>query len=272
MPVLAFDISDKLFNDKGVKEFKNGRIINTTASYKRLSPFYPEVRSIIKDIYTDLAKYNKFAGLLFHDDAYFTDAEDFSPAAIHWLQQQGIHDSPLVLSNNPERLEHIGRLKTRFLIDFTHELSDSVRYYQPDIKTARNLYARPVLEAWSEQWFAQNLEAFIRNYDMTAIMAMPWMEQAPDPHLWLAKLLDSVQQRLKEYDQAQQNPPNSSIKKVLFELQTKNWQNDHPIKTELIAEQFNFLLRQGINNLGYYPDDFLNNHPDIRILRPAFSL
>jgi len=42
MPVLAFDLGDETFDQLGVKEYREGTVQNTTASYKRLSPFNPK--------------------------------------------------------------------------------------------------------------------------------------------------------------------------------------------------------------------------------------
>lgn len=40
----------------------------------------------------------------------------------------------------------------------------------PQVQTARNIYAMPVLEPESEAWFAQNLNDFLNTYDWTAPM------------------------------------------------------------------------------------------------------
>ncbi|WP_198263370.1 poly-beta-1,6-N-acetyl-D-glucosamine N-deacetylase PgaB [sulfur-oxidizing endosymbiont of Gigantopelta aegis] len=262
IPVMAFDFGESYFSKYGVKELKDGQLISTSAAYKRLSPFYPQVRKIINEIYSDLAKHTNFYGILYHDDAYYTDFEDFSEAALNWYQQRGIIQSPQAIIAQPALLKKLAKLKTAFLIQFTHELSDSIRQYRPTIKTARNMYARPVLEQDSEVWFAQNLEQFVQNYDTTAIMAMPWMEKATDPHLWLAELTEVVKQRIEK----------KNISKVLFELQAMDWNTSQPIDTQIMAAQVNFLLRHGINNIGYYPDDFQNNHPNIEQLKKQFSL
>ncbi len=49
----------------------------------------------------------------------------------------------------------------------------------PQIKTARNMFALPILEPESEAWFAQNLDDFLAAYDWTVPMAMPLMESVP---------------------------------------------------------------------------------------------
>ncbi|MFM4943587.1 hypothetical protein ACEUC3_10285 [Aeromonas bivalvium] len=32
------------------------------------------------------------------------------------------------------------------------------------------------------------------------------------------------------------------------------------------------IRREGVNNFGYYPDDFLSNQPDPAVLKPVFSV
>ncbi len=49
-------------------------------------------------------------------------------------------------------------------------------YSWPQVKTARNIFALPLLEPESEAWFAQNLDDFLAAYDWTVPMAMPLME------------------------------------------------------------------------------------------------
>jgi len=144
-----------------------------------------------------------------------------------------------------------------------------VRQYQPTILTARNMYARPIIAPESELWFAHNLEKFITAYDTTAIMAMPYMEKADDPALWLALLLEVVSER--EANLKKTNGT-AELGKVLFELQALNWEKGENINADILHSQISYLLENGVNNIGYYPDDFLQNQPDITKIKSIFSL
>ncbi len=270
MPVLAFYFGEEIYSKLGVKEYRDGRIQNATASYKRLSPFNKEVRSIINEIYTDLAKNSKFYGLLFHDDAYLTDFEDFSDAALLWYASKGIEQTAAEIREDPVLIKRLAELKTDYLIDFTRELSDTVRFYQPDIKTARNMYALPVIQPESEQWFAQNLEKFVEHYDTTAIMAMPYMEKATDPEKWLQQLVAEVKKRIPPYTITLRDKANFS--KVLFELQAMDWEKKKYLKSEVLVSHIRLLLEANVNNIGYYPDNFLENQPDLETIKTIFSL
>lgn len=76
------------------------------------------------------------------------------------------------------------------------------------------MYAQVALSPYSENWYAQSLEQSIQKYDFTAIMAMPYMEQAPDTNKFYQDLVN----RVKKY-------PNG-MKKTVFELQAVNWRTN----------------------------------------------
>jgi biofilm PGA synthesis lipoprotein PgaB len=142
------------------------------------------VRQQVTDIYEDLARYASFNGILFHDDAVLTDVDD-----------------------GPQSTT---RQKSQTLIGFTHALSLAVKHIRgPQIKTARNMFALPILQPESEAWFAQNLDDFLAEYDWTVPMAMPLMESVPadESDAWLTRLVNAVAARPGALD------------KTIFELQ-----------------------------------------------------
>ncbi len=228
--------------------------------YRRLSPFSLEVRETIGEIYEDLARSARFDGLLFHDDAVLDDFEDASEGAIAAYTEWGLPPSVETIRQDPELFKRWTQRKTESLIAFTHELTDRVHRYQGAIRTARNLYAMPVLEPQSQAWFAQSLPAFVAAYDYTALMAMPYMEGAPKPDAWLRELVRKVGE----------HP--GALKKTVFELQAADWRSGQPVPTGTLAAQMERLQRLGAVNFGYYPDDFLQDHPRFTGVKPAISL
>ncbi|NVK21723.1 MAG: poly-beta-1,6-N-acetyl-D-glucosamine N-deacetylase PgaB [Kangiellaceae bacterium] len=259
MPVSAFDFGEDFYQKHGVKELHNRKVSPAKNNYKRLSIFDDTVRGLIKEIYSDLAKSSYFSGLLFHDDAFLTDKEDLSPDALTYYSSYGLNIEPN-LGLSEQELQLWSELKTKALTDFTLELAEMVRFYNPEIKTARNLYARPILQQESIHWFAQSLENFSSNYDYVAIMAMPYMEQADNPRQWFKRLLD-VLDRYPEYQ-----------KKFLLELQAKDWRTQKYIDEHTLIEQMKLLQNRGYVNYGYYPDDFTNNRPALDLIYPLMSL
>ena len=263
MPVLSFALDPKL---PRVTRWdpKTGQVGPDPDQYKRLSPFDPKVRQIIGEIYQDLARVGPIDGILYHDDAVFNDFEDASPAALKAYAAQGLPDSIAALRADPAVMQRWTRFKSRYLIDFTHELTAKVRAIRgPQVLTARNIFAEPMLNPGSETWFAQNLDDFLQAYDWTAPMAMPLMEgqEVKTSNAWLEKLIATVKARP------------GAMQKTIFELQAKDWRTQAApdISAEQLAEWMGVLKRQGVTSFGYYPDNFLENSPDLKTIRPALS-
>ncbi|MCU6408824.1 poly-beta-1,6-N-acetyl-D-glucosamine N-deacetylase PgaB [Enterobacter quasiroggenkampii] len=237
MPVLSFDLDPALPRVQR-RDRQTGRLSDATEPYIRLSPWNPQVRQQVTDIYEDLARYASFNGILFHDDAVLTDVDD-----------------------GPQSTT---RQKSQTLIGFTHALSLAVKHIRgPQIKTARNMFALPILQPESEAWFAQNLDDFLAEYDWTVPMAMPLMESVPadESDAWLARLVKAVAMRPGALD------------KTIFELQARDWDRkpQRAVSDSQLAQWMRVLQLNGVKNYGYYPDDFINNQPDISRIRPVFS-
>lgn len=131
--------------------------------YRRLSPFDDRVRAQVGMLYEDLAGHAAFDGILFHDDALLSDYEDASAPAITAYQQAGFSGSLSEIRQNPEQFKQWTRFKSRALTDFTLELSARVKAIRgPHVKTARNIFALPVIQPESEAWFAQNYADFLK--------------------------------------------------------------------------------------------------------------
>jgi poly-beta-1,6-N-acetyl-D-glucosamine N-deacetylase len=261
LPVLAYKLPDKNPISRLTVQHDALRKTDEIQSDYRLSPFYPEVRDLIGDIYEDLAKYAAFDGILFHDDAYFSDHEDSSPAALSNYQHSwGLPGTLGAIRASPEALAEWTAHKTKFLIDFTDQLAARVRQYHPDIKTARNLYAPVILDSQSEEWFSQSFSGFLTHYDYTAVLAMPYLENAPHPREWLKQLAEHVA-----------GTP-GAMQRIVFELQSRDWRTKTPLADAVLAADMAVLRRAGATNIGYYPDDAVDGHPSITIIKPQLSL
>ncbi len=264
MPVLAFELDPSLPRVMSYDESHHKLFINPT-QYRRLSPYHAENRQRIKEIYQDLAAHAIFRGILYHDDAVMSDFEDAGAEAIKAYQAAGLPASIAEIRQDPQQFARWTRFKSQYLINFTNELTQevkSIRGYQ--IKTARNIFALPILEPDSEAWFAQNLDDFLTHYDWVAPMAMPLMENVPlaKSNQWLSRLVKTVAQRPEALD------------KTIFELQSIDWRkpvDKRTIPGSQLAEWMRQLQRNGAQSFGYYPDDFLNNQPEMNEVRPVLS-
>lgn len=228
--------------------------------YTRLSPFSAKAREFIAEIYEDLGRYAYFDGLLIHDDATLSDMEDASPAALdYYADRLGLPRDVMAIRADPEQMQRWTKAKTEHLSWFAGELRRRVEQFRKPLKLARNYYAEPILNPEAEQWFAQSLPDAIRRFDWVAIMAMPYMEKAPKPELWLDQLVNSV----RRVDGAE--------KKTIFELQAKKWSPDEPVPSTELAGWMHRLRVEGIRHFGYYPDDPFANHPDIQVIQKELS-
>lgn len=260
LPMLAFDI------DGGVPVRRlhpqTGKVDIDPAAHQRLSPFSAANRQIISDIYEDLAKHAHLAGILFSDDGHLSDYEDAGSAALqHYSRAWNLPSTIAEIRGDKIAMAAWSSHKTAELISLTGQLMAVVHKWRPQAESVRNLYALPVLQPQSEYWFAQSLPSFAAAYDWVAIMAMPWMEKAEQPDQWLVQLVDQVKRHPGVLD------------KTIFELQTIDWSAGHrKIPTEVLAGQMGLLLRNGAVSFGYYPDEFLTDHPKLEGLREAISL
>ena len=248
MPVLAFDLRKSVKEAEYVIDSRTGK--PSTKAYLRLSPYNKQNVEIIKSIYNDLSFYAKFNGILFHDDAFLTDFEG----------AEGNHAEGIV---SPQ-----AKQKTQDLILLTHQLTDALKPYflrgSYSLKTARNLYASVITNPNAEEWLAQNLKTLTDNYDTTAIMAMPYMENEQpisqkEAYQWFASLIENVKAQ-------------APLDKVLFEFQAVNWRTQKPIPESELIDWMTLLQKNHIYSYGYYPDNFLTNQPDMSKMKPYFSV
>ena len=248
MPVLAFDLRKGVKEAEYVIDSRTGK--TSTKAYLRLSPYNKQNVEIIKSIYNDLSFYAKFNGILFHDDAFLTDFE-------------GAEDDHAEGMVSPQ-----AKQKTQDLIQLTHQLTDALKPYflrgSYSLKTARNLYASVITNPNAEEWLAQNLKTLTENYDTTAIMAMPYMENEQaisqkEAYQWFASLIENVKAQ-------------APLEKVLFEFQAVNWRTQKPIPESELIDWMTLLQKNHIYSYGYYPDNFLTNQPDMSKMKPYFSV
>ncbi|GAA5235695.1 poly-beta-1,6-N-acetyl-D-glucosamine N-deacetylase PgaB [Verticiella sediminum] len=262
MPVLTFTLPEgHPVAGRTVQSVSRGPGERGVGSPTRLSPFDPQVREVIDEIYEDLAKNAWFEGILFHDDAVLDDTEDASPGALKVYESWGLPPDVQAIRASPELHDRWVRAKTRYLIDFTQEITRTVEGYQRGevMRKARNLFAMPVMDPATERDFSQNLQDFLDSYDYVALMAMPRMENAEDPKRWLRMLVNNVRAA-------------DGLDRTIFELQSRDWRTGENVDSREMLTQMQQLRSLGAVHYGYYPDDFIGDHPNIEVLRPAMSL
>lgn len=259
MPLLSFDLPDRERQaGLSVRHWTaDGEIERSDRDYRRMSPFLPESAELVGEIYEDLGRMAPgIHGILIHDDAYLGDDED--AAACRPEARWPGSDDPI----RDCRLEP--RDRTRALIDFGAAMVERAGRHIAvgnDLRVARNMYARPVLDPDAEARFAQALGPFVEHYDEVALMAMPYLDGTDLPEeKWFDRLFEAVDEHPKGVD------------RVVFELQTRDWEENEWISTRTLVAWIEQLKRRGAGHFAYYPDDPFNDHPELEVIREGMSL
>lgn len=212
MPMLSIVLPDKKKNDAlRVHEYREGKLQLSTSWYNRLSLFDHRTQELMKSLYEDLAKHSSIDGIIFQDDGYLNDFEDFHPEAMEAFEK-----SIDIQSSNPDhwsskQIDEWSHFKIKALNEFSEDLMSVVRIYRPEAKFGRTLYAPVVYNKLSEKWFGQSYAQSLEVYDYVVIMAYPNMEKVRNKKKWLHDLVNTV----KQHDGA--------IKKTIFKVQTYDW-------------------------------------------------
>lgn len=229
--------------------------------YTRLSAFDPKNFHYIYDIYKSLTDEVHIDGILFHDDITLNDYEDSSAFAMHTYQQWGFTDAEQILQNpqHPQQ-DKLAKAKTAYLDNLSLNLSNKLKQTQPWLKFARNSYAPVMLDPESEKWFAQSTRSTLQHYDYNAVMAMPYMEKASDHQQFYLKLIEKARQ----YD--------PTLSRTIFEIQTIDWNTQNKLPEEELSNTVDLLKTQGVQHIGYYPEDPYLPHPHSHIFKPKKPL
>ncbi|HML34857.1 MULTISPECIES: poly-beta-1,6-N-acetyl-D-glucosamine N-deacetylase PgaB [Sporomusa] len=213
--------------------------------YRRATPFSPEVSDRLAAMVTDLVKYSDINGILFQDDVYLNDFEDFSPAAKQVFKTEtGLELTPELLKANPELNDRWIKMKTNALTGLTVKLQAAAKEYRNNLGSARNIYPILITEPEAEEWLGQNYDQYLETYDYTVIMAYPYLEKEyEDPVGWLEELATA----------ALRNPQNAQ--KTVFKLQTYDWNKNRWLSADEINRFTKALKKKGAIHIAYYPEN-----------------
>ncbi|MBN1960653.1 MAG: poly-beta-1,6-N-acetyl-D-glucosamine N-deacetylase PgaB [Deltaproteobacteria bacterium] len=262
MPSLAIIFPDSDFTIKSrVRELVNNKIRPVQTEYLRLSPFDEKALKKVKTLYNDLSYAAKIDGILFQDDAYLSDHEDYHPAALNVLNKiigQKLSENHIPKLNLKQQQQWTSA-KTQQLIYWTQELINTVRTNRPLALSARTIYAPVLLNPESEAWFAQNYLKSIKAYDYVVVMTYPFMEKVAKPNKWIRQLVQ-IAQNTKD-----------GIDKTVFKLQTVDWHNDKCINKNTIRKWMQTLISAGAHNIAYYPDNVFDDCPNQHAIHEYMS-
>jgi len=223
----------------------------------RLSPFNAEVWDLLSRLYEELAVRVRFDGIVFNDDAYLTDEEDYHPDAVataqHALGIRRFHHKRLSRSNRAKWTD----LKVNQIDGLLQKLMEVVRRHQPDATFGRLLYAPVLHHPPSSEWLAQDYQKALSRYDRVIVEAYPEREESTNPELWLERLVK----------QAARYP--SGPASTVFELQAYDWERRQWIAGQKLARRLQILREHGARHTAYCPDDFLTDKPELSLIQTA---
>ncbi|AOZ08960.1 poly-beta-1,6-N-acetyl-D-glucosamine N-deacetylase PgaB [Cupriavidus malaysiensis] len=226
----------------------------------RLSPFDARARATIRDIYYDLARYTSFNGIVFGADACLGESEDAGDAALAAYADWGLPPSVAAIRADPELRRRWSEGKLRHLGDLTRDLAALVTDYQGgSVLTVRTLRADAVLEPDGVARLAQDLDAFAAAYDFVKLPASE-DSGAPPSTAWL----DGLARAVAAHPLA--------LRKTIFSLQALDGRTGTPIASSALRAQMQRLRAAGARHLGYSPDQFMADQPDLAVLRDVMSM
>ncbi len=261
MPTLSIKLPDEEENSKlRIREFKDNKIRISASWYtNRLSPFSPEAVSKLETLYEDMAANAPVDGVIFQDDGYLNDFEDYSDMGRQEFFKISGNKLVAFKDMTPEQKQKWTELKTDKLLELTDKLKAKVLYQRQKAVFARTIYAPVLTEPFSEEWFAQNYKKCLEHYDFTVVMSYPEMEKIRHPAKWFRKLV-----------QAASKYPDG-IRKTVFKVQSYNWSKKRWIPSREVAGWLHILLEAGAWNIAYYPDDYTVNEPKQKIISRVIS-
>ena len=203
---------------------KGGKV--DTPWYFRLSPDLEGTRNAAIDFFTDIAVYLPIQGVLFDDDAYMLEGEKL---------QGSKSSSPLV--------------KSAAMRELIERIKEAVLAWRPNCSFGRNIYATVVETDGIHPDFSQDFGQFLRDYDLTVIMAYARMEgHKQDAVRWVESLARrAIGKTIPTGDRAP-NPP-----AVMLKFQTYDWAEEEWVPGEELAAMARGARRALVKNLGVYP-------------------
>ena len=194
--------------------------------YRRLSPELRESRRAAVDFFTDIAVYLPIEGILFDDDAYMLPGE----------RLRGSGDG------RPEAKEAAIRERLE-------EIKAAVLAWRPNCRFARNMYAPAAEGDGVHPGFSQDPGRFLRDYDLTVVMAYARMEgREKDPGGWAEALFRRIAAAwVPPAGQGSWAPP------AMLKFQAYDWRAEAWVPGEELLAMAAGARRAMAVDLGVYP-------------------
>jgi poly-beta-1,6-N-acetyl-D-glucosamine N-deacetylase len=196
--------------------------------------------SNVRQIYDDLGRSSIFGGILFGGGVPLTDHATLNPDSVDKMSAKGI---PHWLEEN----------------EFTLELAEIVRAWQPSLRTAQMITATNEIPERDAQ-FIENYVWSAQHYSYVVVVPPRDLPALADQGLWLKSLLQTAQ---REYSGA--------LEKTVFQLNPDVENPQTATEEALLVDQIDLLLSAGANHIAYFPDKFLIDTPRVETVHSWLS-
>jgi tetratricopeptide (TPR) repeat protein len=261
VPVLGYVLRDTMQQERlAVQRYTGYRVHPAASLQQRLTPFSTEAQERIIMLVEDLAAAVPLDGIVFKEDAFLTDMEDFHPdAQRHCAAALGV---PRLDPRTFSEAEYTAwtTLKTQQINALTRALMGAVRSAHPDAVFARVLPAPVLHYPASERWLAQSFPASLALYDYVVIAVAPEREDVVQPRAWIKRLVFA----------ASEHP--LGIEKTVFMVHTRDAGRRRPISGRDVARRLTTLAGAGARNIAFGPDGPHAGQPDAEDLEPVMEL
>jgi biofilm PGA synthesis lipoprotein PgaB len=260
MPVLSFLRPATPRNDSmRVMEAQTTGVRPSFSVQKRYSPFHPDYVNWVTQLYHDLAGHVRCDGIVFAEDAYLTDSEDYNSVAQKVYSARRGTPTPGTDALSPKQEQAWVRIKTETLNRLTIRLGQHVEHYRPRCQLARTLFAPLLHYPESERWFAQSYSDALTLYDFVLLLAYVEMEDIRRPDAWLSKLVDLADAEV------------DGLEKTIFKLQAVDWEKNKPVKAGNLRIRLRHLARSGALHFAYGPDAPSRDAPAVSAMKLVMS-
>ncbi len=143
------------------------------------------------------------------------------------------------------------------LDQFSQELAATFKVHQPHALTVRKVNSALVTVPSADLEPGDRITNLTQQYDFVIL-------SVDNDKVSNKDYLDNL------FDLVAHSP--SKLKNTIFELKSPVFKSDSTLPAKQLASGFQQLQLKGARNFGYFPDDALNNHPFLDVVRPLMSL
>ncbi|MBU7030786.1 MAG: family 10 glycosylhydrolase [Theionarchaea archaeon] len=228
------------------------KYITNASWWLRISPFNNQHREYLKKLYADLAQYD-IEGIVFQDDLYLEDNEDFSSYAEESYKKEferglSIHNMFDEYDNLTPEGEQWVDWKCKALMDMCKEIMDAVHEVNPDCKFLIDMFYEGVYNPEDcRRWFAQDAELAIQSgFDYLYVMSY---------HHFMAGELDlTIEEAIDLLGEMTKRGINLvGAERLIMKIQVYDWFTETPVENWEIEKAYTVLVEAGCLHIAYTP-------------------